>query len=130
VAHEVARRRIGAGRQLDAALGPEGRARDVGQQAVDARHGSHPGHRAPLLARRRAVQRVGHEHEPLRRDGAQLLRAQQDLRAELVAADQRARPRGLHAEGGMTSASQSSVYGWRGRSSESPCSGRSGRIRR
>ena len=27
----------------------------------------------------------------------------------------------------MTSASQSSVYGWRGRSSESPCSGRSGR---
>ena len=36
------------------------------------------------------------------------------------------RPHVSRQNSAMTSASQSSVYGWRGRSSESPCSGRSG----
>ena len=100
VAQQVARCGVGADRELDPALGPIGGARDVGQRAAEARHGAQARRRAPLLARRRAVQRVGHEHEPPRRDGPQLERAQQDLRAQVVAADERARPGGLHAEGG------------------------------
>ena len=35
-------------------------------------------------------------------------------------------PHTSRAKADMTSANQSSVYGWRGRSSESPCRGRSG----
>ena len=41
---------VGAGRELDAALGPEGRARAVGQRAVEAGHGAQ---RAPPVRQRR-----------------------------------------------------------------------------
>ena len=128
VSHEVARQGVGAGGQPLAPLGVKA-ARAVGEQTVQPRDGAGGG-QPPGGARarvpRRRVQAAGHQHES---PGAQAVggdRVQQDLRARVVAANQGPRPEHIGGEAEITSANQSSVYGWPGRSSESPWRGRSG----
>jgi hypothetical protein len=100
MAHEVARRGVRAGRQLDPALGAKRGAGHVRQRAVEARQAAQARRCAPRLARGRAVQRVGHQHETPGLEQPELERPQQQLCAELVAPDQRVRPGGLKTERG------------------------------
>ena len=104
VAHEVARGGVAAGAQPLARLGPERHPRGVRDHAVEPRHGAGAGRAEhdPLepVAGRPPVQRARHDHEPPRRELAGLDRAQQDQRADVVAADQRPRPAHLAAEAG------------------------------
>ena len=98
--------------------------------AVEPGHGGRAHREAAARSSRsrsgRRCMRVRHQHQPAGRELAGGDRAQQDLRADVVAADQRPRPAHVAQKPAITSASQSGVYGCRGRSSESPCSGRSG----
>ena len=79
------------------------------------------------VARRAAVQRARHQHEPAGRELARrrprAAGSARRRRGRRPAAAARTTSRQKPA---ITSAIHSGVYGWRGRSSESPCSGRSG----
>ena len=118
------------------ALGADGDLRARGRSTRSS-PGSEPARATTRTRSRRAgccggrCSRVGMMHEPL---GAQ----RPGRRRRAGASGRRRRARRRAAAGpavstqnaAMTSANQSSVYGWRGRSSESPCSGRSGRTSR
>src|SRR4051795_12299669 len=92
----------GAAAARGAWLGAEQAPGAVAEEPVEPGRGGgargHPPDGAQRGALGRAVQAVGHEHElaGLQRPG--LDRAQEDLGAEVVAADERARPGGVRAE--------------------------------
>ena len=96
--------------------------RGRGRARRRARHGALPS----LAPRRPAVQRRGHQHEPAGRERRlSTARSSRSAPASWPPTSGRG-PQVSRTNPPITSASHSGEYGWRGRSSESPCSGRSG----
>ena len=135
LAEEVGRGGVAARAERDPALRAEGRGGRVGEHHVEPGHGGRPGgdldRRAQPAAGRRHVQAVGHQHQPRRREQAELDPAQQDLGAGVVArrpagAARAPRPRSRPSP----RRTSRSCRGGAGRCSESPWSGRSGRTTR
>ena len=133
VADQVARGRVAARRELRPLGRAEREPRGVRRDAVEAGHRGDDARRRARLAPRRSGGRCSGEDISTSRPGVSWRDSTARSSSSAPISCPPTSGRGPHVsrtKPASTSASHSGEYWWRGRSSESPCSGRSGSTRR